>query len=48
MAIGLQAVDRLMVSEYLIDLARKNIEGELKIDEVNELLKKNFEERRKR
>ena len=46
-AIGLQAVDRLTVSDYLIDLARKNIEGELTIDEVNELLNKHYEEKRK-
>ena len=33
-AIGLQAVDGLTTSEYLNDLARRNIEGEITIDEV--------------
>lgn len=37
-AIGLQAVDGLKTSEYLNDLARKNIEGEISIDEVERLL----------
>lgn len=46
-AIGLQAVDGLQVSEYLIELAKKNIEGELTIDEVRELIKKHYEEKRK-
>ena len=32
--VGLQAVDGLHVSDYLLELARKNIEGELSIDEV--------------
>ncbi len=38
-AIGLQAVDGLQVSDYLLELARRNIEGEITIDEVIELLK---------
>lgn len=33
-AIGLQEVDGLKTSEYLKDLARRNIEGELSMDEV--------------
>ena len=37
-AIGLQAVDGLQVSNYLLELARRNIEGEITIDEVFELL----------
>ena len=37
-AIGLQAVDGLQVSDYLLELARRNIEGEITIDEVIELL----------
>ena len=37
-AIGLQAVDGLQVSDYLLELARRNIEGENAIDEVIELL----------
>jgi len=37
-AIGLQAVDGLKTSDYLNDLARRNIEGEISIDEVDTLL----------
>ena len=37
-AIGLQAVDGLKTSDYLNDLARKNIEGKISIDEVERLL----------
>ena len=37
-AIGLQAVDGLRTSDYLNELARRNIEGEITIDEVEELL----------
>lgn len=46
-AIGLQAVDGLQVSDYLIELAKKNIKGKLTIDEVRELIKKHYEEKRK-
>ena len=46
-AIGLQAVDGLKVSDYLLKLARKNIEGELTMDEVNELLDKYYVEKKK-
>ena len=35
-AIGLQGVDRLSVSSYLIELARKHIEGKIDIYEVEE------------
>lgn len=38
-AIGLQAVDGLKPSQYLIDVAKKNIEGDISIDEVQELLR---------
>ena len=34
-AIGLQAVDGLKVSNYLLELARINIEGEITMEEVN-------------
>lgn len=37
-AIGLQEVDGLKPSEYLIETARQNIEGKLSIDEVKELI----------
>ena len=36
--IGLQDVDHLTVSPYLIELAKRNIEGEITIDEVRELI----------
>jgi len=42
-AIGLQAVDGLKPSEYLIELAKKNIEGEMTIDEVKESLRSYYE-----
>ena len=42
-AIGLQAVDGLKPSEYLVELAQKNIEGELTTDEVKESLKLYYE-----
>ncbi len=42
-AIGLQAVDGLKTSEYLNDLARRNIEGEITIDEVELLLNSYYE-----
>lgn len=38
-AIGLQAVDGLKTSEYLQATARRNIEGEITIDEARELIK---------
>lgn len=37
-AIGLQAVDGLKTSDYLNNLARRNIDGEITIDEVDKLL----------
>ena len=37
-AIGLQKVDGLATSEYLVDAARRNIEGEISLAEVRELL----------
>lgn len=43
-AIGLQAVDGLSPSQYLIDTAVKNIEGEITIDEAQELLNSYYEE----
>lgn len=47
-AIGLQAVDGLKTSEYLNELARKNIEGEISIDEVEQLLNSYYESKTKR
>ena len=42
-AIGLQAVDGLKTSEYLNQLAQRNIEGEITIDEVEQLLNSYYE-----
>lgn len=41
-AIGLQAVDGLKTSEYLQETARKNIEGEITIDEAREMVKQYY------
>jgi fido (protein-threonine AMPylation protein) len=43
-AVGLQQVDGLEPSNYLIELAKKNIEGELTIDEVKESLNSYYKE----
>ena len=43
-AIGLQAVDGLKTSRYLIDTAIKNIEGDISLDEAQELLNSYYEE----
>lgn len=42
-AIGLQKVDGLKVSNYLLELARRNIEGEITIDEVQTLIESYYE-----
>ena len=47
-AIGLQAVDGLKTSKYLIDTAIKNIEGDISIDEAQELLQQHQHLLRKR
>ena len=41
-AIGLQAVDGLKTSDYLQETARRNIEGEISIDEARELVKQYY------
>ncbi|MGI6766281.1 MAG: antitoxin VbhA family protein [Lentihominibacter sp.] len=43
-AIGLQAVDGLKPSKYLIDTAIRNIEGDISIDEVQKLLTSYYEQ----
>ena len=43
-AIGLQAVDGLKTSEYLMHTAVRNIEGEISFDEVKNLLQTYYEE----
>ena len=42
-AIGLQAVDGLKPSEYLIETARQHIEGDITIDEVQERIKNYYQ-----
>lgn len=42
-AIGLQAVDGLQPSRYLIDVAQKNIEGDISLDEAQGLLSSYYE-----
>ena len=44
-AIGLQAVDGLKPSKYLIDTAIKNIEGEITLKEAQNLINSYYEER---
>ena len=43
-AIGLQAVDGLKTSEYLVHTAVRNIEGEISFEETNALLQTYYEE----
>lgn len=43
-AIGLQAVDGLNTSEYLIDTAKKNIEGDITFEEANSLIHSYYKE----
>ncbi len=43
-AIGLQAVDGLKTSEYLVHTALRNIEGEISFEEANALLQTYYEE----
>ena len=42
-AIGLQAVDGLTPSSYLVELAKKNIEGEMSLQALHTLLKNYYE-----
>lgn len=43
-AIGLQAVDGLQASEYLLKTAKRNIEGEISIEQAKELIERYYEE----
>lgn len=47
-AIGLQAVDGLKPSQYLVDTAIRNIEGDITIDEVQQLLHEYYENKTSR
>ena len=44
-AIGLQNVDRLSVSEFLIQLARQQIEGKITMEEVTRRLNEHYKHR---
>lgn len=46
-AIGLQAVDGLKTSEYLLSTALRNIEGEISFEEANSLLQHYYNENRR-
>lgn len=46
-AIGLQQVDGLRSSQFLLNIAIKNIEGEISIDEANKLLDRYYQEKNK-
>lgn len=47
-AIGLQQVDKLVPSPYLYETARRNIEGEISIDEANQLIDSYYERKSSR
>ena len=47
-AIGLQAVDGLKPSDYLIETARKDIEGEITIDEAERLIRSYYQSKESR
>ena len=47
-AIGLQQVDGLKPSRYLLDVAQRNIEGDISIDEVRQLLDSYYSRKTKR
>jgi len=47
-AIGLQDVDGLKPSEYLVQIAKQNIEGDITIDEVKQLLDSYYESKNAR
>ena len=47
-AIGLQAVDGLTTSDYLNETARRNIEGEINIDEARQLVKTYYQKKKTR
>ena len=45
-AIGLQNVDRLSVSEFLIQLTRQQIEGKITMEEVTQKLNEHYKHRK--
>lgn len=46
-SIGLQSVDNLRVSDFLIETARKHIEGKISIDEVSKMIDEHYAQKRK-
>lgn len=42
MGIGLQDIDRLKPSEFLLDLAIRNVKGEISLDEVSQRLREHY------
>ena len=44
-AIGLQATAGLCVSDFLIEIARRNIEGEITIDEAQKLIEAHYKKK---
>lgn len=42
--VGLQAVDQLRPSKYLLDTARKNIEGQITLERASELIESYYRE----
>ena len=47
-AIGLQSVDGLSPSQYLLDTARKHIDGDISIDEARDLIKSYYQSKSSR
>lgn len=45
-SIGLQAVDNLRVSNFLIETARKHIEGLISMDEVHKMIDEYYAQKR--
>ena len=46
-SIGLQTVDNLRVSNFLIETARKHIEGLISMDEVHKMINEHYAQKRK-
>ena len=46
-SIGLQAVDNLRVSNFLIEITRKHIEGLISMDEVNKMIDEHYAQKHK-
>ena len=46
-SIGLKAVDNLRVSSFLIETARKHIEGDISMDEVSRSIDKHYKKKRR-